>query len=245
MPVTAGYSIADINALKAISTVDLVDGYTRKVISEKAWYMYLTTGTDTSDNLNIVTPNSNVGRWYRNKASVIPTDVPNLTEYIQDVVGSFIVQGSNVTVTYNDGANTLTIAANSSGYTNEEAQDAVGSILTDTTTIDFTYDDVNNQIRSDIKTNSLDDSHIKSDAAIQQSKINGLSSSLASKVNTSELEELVEDIVGTFLVQGSNIVLDYNDVSNTLSISATASSSGLGSWDELYGSVESNWDSEY
>jgi len=245
MPVQAGYSIADITALKAVATVELIEGYSRKVISEKCWYMYSPTATDTSDNLNVVTPNSGVGRWFRNKASLAATEVSNLTEYIQDTVGSFITQGSNVTVTYNDSANTLTIAANSSGYTDEQAQDAVGSILVDTSTIDLTYSDSTNQISASIVAGSIEDSHISSSAAIQQSKINGLATALNNKVDNSALAESVQDIVANFFIQGSNISLDYNDISNTLTISSTASSSGLGSWDELYGSAQSNWDSEY
>ena len=246
MPVIAGYSLSNINALKAIPTVDLVEGYSRKVISERCWYMYLPTGTDVADNVNVVTPNSGVGRWYKNKASVASTDVSSLTEFIQDTVGSFLQQGSNVTLTYNDPGNTLTIAANSSGYSSEEAQDAVGSILVDTDTIDLTYNDASNQINAVVKSNSITDSHINADANIQQSKIQGLVTALSNKVELNQLTELTQDMLSTFLVQGSNILLDYNDVTNTLTISSTSSGSGgLGSWDELYSSSQSNWDSEY
>lgn len=46
-------------------------------------------------------------------------------------------------------------------FTDERAQDAIGSALTDTATIDFTYNDGANTITADVKTNSLDSSHLK------------------------------------------------------------------------------------
>jgi hypothetical protein len=45
----------------------------------------------------------------------IPADVTNLAEYIQDTVASLLVAGSNVTLTYDDGAGTLTVAATGGG----------------------------------------------------------------------------------------------------------------------------------
>lgn len=44
-----------------------------------------------------------------------PSDITALVEFIQDTVAAFLVQGSNVTLTYNDVANTLTIAASGGG----------------------------------------------------------------------------------------------------------------------------------
>jgi hypothetical protein len=48
--------------------------------------------------------------------TTIDDEIPNgTTEQIQDMIAGFIVAGSNVTVTYNDVANTLTIAATGGG----------------------------------------------------------------------------------------------------------------------------------
>lgn len=41
------------------------------------------------------------------------------------------------------------------------------------------------------------------------------------KLNTSDLNESVQDMLNTFLVPGTNISLSYNDTSNTLTISST------------------------
>jgi len=76
-------------------------------------------------------------------------DIPNITsskitnfnESVDDRVASLLIAGTNITLTYNDVANTLTIAASGTSYTNEDAQDAIGNILIDSDTINFTYND--------------------------------------------------------------------------------------------------------
>lgn len=62
-------------------------------------------------------------------------------ERVDDRVAALLVEGAGIDLTYNDGANTLTIASTITQYTDEMAQDAVGSILVDSASIDFTYDD--------------------------------------------------------------------------------------------------------
>lgn len=44
-----------------------------------------------------------------------PADITSLVEFIQDTVAAFLVQGANVTLTYDDSGNTLTIAATGGG----------------------------------------------------------------------------------------------------------------------------------
>lgn len=73
-------------------------------------------------------------------------------ERVDDRVNALLQQGANVTLTYDDGANTLTIdAAGGSSYTDEEAQDAVGGILVDSNTLDFTYTDATPAITANKK----------------------------------------------------------------------------------------------
>lgn len=80
------------------------------------------------------------------------TDLPegsNLyftNERVDDRVAALLVAGAGITLTYNDPANTLTIASSITQYTDENAQDAVGGILTDTASVDFTYNDAGNTI---------------------------------------------------------------------------------------------------
>lgn len=80
--------------------------------------------------------------------------VSGLAEAIDDEVAALIQNGTGISWTYNDGANTLTPAVTLSPFTtanlteganlyftDERAQDAVGTILSDTSSIDFTYND--------------------------------------------------------------------------------------------------------
>lgn len=73
-------------------------------------------------------------------------------ERVDDRVAALVVAGTGITSTYDDVANTLTIATTITQYTDELAQDAVGTILTDSNTIDFTYSDATPSIVADVKT---------------------------------------------------------------------------------------------
>jgi predicted double-glycine peptidase len=74
------------------------------------------------------------------------TAVTDFAEAVDDRVAALVVAGTGITATYNDPANTLTLATTITQYTDELAQDAVGGILTDTASVDFTYNDAANTI---------------------------------------------------------------------------------------------------
>ncbi len=76
----------------------------------------------------------------------LSSTISDFSEAVDDRVATLLTAGSNITLTYNDVANTLTVASTSTSYTDEQAQDAVGTILTDTSSVDFTYNDVANTI---------------------------------------------------------------------------------------------------
>jgi len=79
----------------------------------------------------------------------LSSTISDFSEAVDDRVATLLTAGTNITLTYNDVANTLTIDSTGGGggsYTDEQAQDAVGAILTATASIDFTYNDVANTI---------------------------------------------------------------------------------------------------
>lgn len=90
--------------------------------------------------------------------------VGDITQYTdemaQDTVATMIQNGTGITWSYNDVANTLTPTVTITQYTDELAQDAIGSILLDSTTIDFTYDDATPNITASVKANSITSTHI-------------------------------------------------------------------------------------
>lgn len=63
--------------------------------------------------------------------------VTSLAEFIRDTIGTALVAGTNMTVTVNDGADTITLASTGGGGGNDLAVTALGSINSGTTlTID-------------------------------------------------------------------------------------------------------------
>lgn len=135
----------------------------------------------TSGTLALTLANQNVGTVFAGPTSgtsaptfrlLVASDIPPLTaskisdfgEAVDDRVDSLLVAGAGITLTYDDGADTLTIAAPATGYTDEEAQDAVGTILLDSTTIDFAYDDATPNITAGIIAGSVTNTHIANGA---------------------------------------------------------------------------------
>jgi hypothetical protein len=76
----------------------------------------------------------------------LASTISDLTESVQDIVGSFILAGTGISVAYNDAGNSFTITSTITQYTDEQAQDAVGNILTNSSSISFTYNDAGNTI---------------------------------------------------------------------------------------------------
>lgn len=52
-----------------------------------------------------------------------------IEEFARDAIGATLVAGSGITITPNDGADTITIASTVTSYTDENARDAIGAAL--------------------------------------------------------------------------------------------------------------------
>lgn len=120
-------------------------------------------------------------------------NITGFAEAVDDRVAALLVPGSNVTLSYDDTANTLTVNA-ASGITTADAQLAVGSILVDSSKIDFTYSSVTPSITASIVPASIVNADISSSANIAQSKISGLTTSLAGKEDVGVAASLVSGI---------------------------------------------------
>jgi len=124
-------------------------------------------------------------------------DVSGITgfaEGVDDRVATLLQAGTNISLSYNDNANTLTI---NSTLGNEEVQDAIGTYISGVSGISVNYNDT-----TGYTTISL------SDPTIQTSDI-------------TDFAEGVDDRVSSLLAQGSGIGLSYNDSGNSLSVSVT------------------------
>jgi len=82
-----------------------------------------------------------------NVAIAIPsTAVTDFAEAVDDRVAALVIAGAGISVTYNDPANTLTIASTITQYTDEQAQDATASLIQNGTGISWSYNDVANTL---------------------------------------------------------------------------------------------------
>lgn len=162
------------------------------------------------------------------------SSITDFNEAVDDRVSGLLVGGSGITITYNDVANTITIAGTSS-YTDENAQDAVGNILTDTFDIDFTYNDSLNSISAALTTTgvipntygNLAGTHYPRITVDNKGRITsaGEIQINVSTTQISDFTEQVQDLMSTTLVAGANISIVYNDVANTITISSTGGGS--------------------
>jgi hypothetical protein len=172
-------------------------------------------------------------------------------EDVDDRVAGLLVAGSNITLTYNDTANTLTIAVTGltsaaiSDFT-EAAQDAIAALLVAGTGITLTYNDAGNQltiaaaITPGLITGfdeSAQDAVAAALAAGTHANItvtyndagNALSLAVSglTSANISDFNEAAQDTAAAMMTAGTGIVITYNDVANTLTISANITSSDV------------------
>ena len=144
-------------------------------------------------------------------------------ERVDDRISSLLVAGSNITLTYNDVANALTISANNTG----------GYDLSNNTTTDLTegtnlyYTDV--RARSAISaTGDLTYTPATGVLSVTTYKTSDFNTDFSAKTTTDLTEgtnlyfttERAQDAIGSLLVAGTNISLNYNDTANTLTITA-------------------------
>lgn len=114
-------------------------------------------------------------------------------ERVDDRVAALIQNGTGISWTYNDGANTLTGNVSITQYTDELAQDAVGNILTDTDTIDFTYVDGTPEINASVIDNSITNAKLAQMATHTIKGNNTGSTANASDLTISQVSTLLSD----------------------------------------------------
>jgi hypothetical protein len=135
-----------------------------------------------------------------NDPTIQVADITDFAEGVDDRVNALLQPGTNISLSYNNEANTLTI---NSTLGNEEVQDAIGTYISGVSGIAVSYNDT-----TGYTTISL------SDPSIQAADV-------------TDFSEAVDDRVSNLLTQGSGIGLSYNDDSNALQIRVTGIPSSL------------------
>lgn len=153
------------------------------------------------------------------------------TEEVEDAVNNLLDAGTNVTTSYDDVNNTLTINSSDTTLTNEEVEDVVGGLITGGTNVTVTYDDAGNELTVDANdTNTHPSSSDDGTQVISEVGDFNFSDKLSVAddgdstvtVSTSALDtEEVEDAINSLLTAGSNVSLTYDDANNSLTVAAT------------------------
>ena len=117
-------------------------------------------------------------------------------ERVDDRVNNLLVAGTNITLTYDDTANTLTITGTDTTLSQEQVEDFVDNVLVAGTNVSITYDDAAGTITI-----------------------------ASTDTNTQLSQEEVEDYVAGVVTAGSGISVTYDDAAGTLTIANTASTS--------------------
>lgn len=151
---------------------------------------------------------------------VVGTDAISWTQFSDAGQAVISVNGETGVVVLDTGD----IAENGNLYfTDERAQDAIGNILVDSSTIDLTYNDGTPSITADVKTNSIDESHLTASVA-GDGLTGGNGSPLAVgagdgiSVAANAVSVLVSALAGSGL---------EDDGSNNLRIASSAAGAGL------------------
>ena len=151
---------------------------------------------NTESNARFISTNG--GDWVNVTASGTNSQLTD--EEFQDKLNSLITAGSNITIAYDDAANTYTISATDTNtqLTDEEFQDKLNSLITAGSNITIAYDDAANTYTIS-----------------------------ATDTNTQLTDEEFQDKLNSLITAGSNITIAYDDDANTYTISATGTGGGL------------------
>ena len=153
-------------------------------------------------------------------ASVLPSE---LNELVDDRVNALLVAGSNISLTYDDSANTLTIATD--GLDTEQVEDIIGSKVVGGSGISVSYND-----STGVTTVSL------SDPTIQLADITDLDAGIATFLATptsNNLLSAVDDATG-----GGDLVFHDGPGLNSPTISGTANVSGSLTFGQTASSIQ-------
>ncbi len=170
-----------------------------------------------------------------NHTGTQPTStLSDFAESVDDRVAALLVPGTNISINYNDVANTLTINATGggSGNTNLATVAAPSSVTvtsdTGTDAVIGAADGTNAGLMLPAEKTKLAGIASGATANAADSALRDRSTHTGTQLaNTiSDLAEAVDDRVASLFVAGTNVTLTYDDVANTLTIDAAGGGSG-------------------
>ena len=153
----------------------------------------------------------------------------DLTEQVQDTVGGLLVAGTNMSLSYNDAGNQLTIS--SSGKTQEEVEDIVGAMFSSNTEtgITVTYQDSDGTLDLVIGDDAIVSSMIADNTIVGGNIAANTIGSSEIAANAINASELADDAVDTAAIVNDAVTLGTKTSGNyvsTLQAGTALSSSG-------------------
>ena len=134
----------------------------------------------------------------------------NTDEEIEDLVDSLLSAGTNISLTYDDSASTLTI--DTSALDEEEVEDVVNGLVSDGNAISTVYDDPSGTLTISVVENDITLGNLSGDT-------DGISEGTSNLYFT---DERAQDATGSLIVGGDKISSTYDDSANTLTIDTSA-----------------------
>ena len=164
----------------------------------------------------------------------------DLTEPVQDTVNGLLVAGTNMSLSYNDSANTLTIS--SSGKTQEEVEDIVGAMFSSNTEtgITVTYQDSDGTLDLVIGDDAIVSSMIADNTIVGGNIAANTIGSSEIAPNAINASELADDSVDTDAIVNNAVTLGTKTSGNyvgTLQAGTGLSTSGATSGEGIAHSI--------
>ena len=164
----------------------------------------------------------------------------DLTEPVQDTVNGLLVAGTNMSLSYNDSANTLTIS--SSGKTQEEVEDIVGAMFSSNTEtgITVTYEDTDGTLDLVIGDDAIVSSMIADNTIVGGNIASNTIGSSEIAPNAINASELADDSVDTDAIVNNAVTLGTKTSGNyvgTLQAGTGLSTSGATSGEGIAHSI--------
>lgn len=144
--------------------------------------------------------------------------VVNDPEFVRDTIADALRAGSNITITVNDAADTITITSNVDA---EYIRDTMGAALRAATGLAIEVND-----SADTITYSVDLEYLLDYIASRLSGSNGVVVTYDDAGDTIRIEgdaEYIRDTIGATLVAGTGIGITVDDAGNTITITAVTS----------------------
>lgn len=156
-------------------------------------------------------------------ASILPSE---LNELVDDRVNGLLVAGTGVALSYNDGANTLTINTNltaGSGISISGATISLSDPVVDASDVNGLSEAVDDRVNDLLVAGSGIQLSYNDNANTLSIAVTGIALSghthTASEIT--DFSEAVDDRVNGLLSAGSNVQLTYNDGANSLTVAVT------------------------